>query len=70
MALFNDSDRLRFVNDGQKVTCDMGGGRGIGCVVIHAHGYHAYVRSLTTTGDFAGWEKLVPIDRLFPEITA
>lgn len=70
MPLFTEADRLRWVSDGQNVTCDVGGGRGLQCVVVHAHGLHAYVRSRAKEGsEWYGWEKLVPVDQLFPEVT-
>lgn len=69
MPLFTDSDRLRWVNDGQKVTADIGRGRGLPCVVVKAAGYTALVRSLATSGPYAGWEAWRDVSDLFPEVT-
>lgn len=70
MPLFNESDRLRWVSDGQKVTADVGNGCGLPCVVIKACGNTALIRSLSTKGKWVDWEKWYDIYNLFPEITS
>lgn len=69
MPLFTDADRLKWVSDGQKVTADMGKGRGLDCVVVVAAGYHALVRAVSQVGPYAGWESWRHVDSLFPAIT-
>lgn len=67
MPLFSDADRLRFVNDGQRVTLGLSGGRGLACVVLKAAGDSAYVGPVNPDSEYV--PRWVDVYDLFPEVT-
>ena len=68
MALFSDADRLRWVYTGQKVTADVGKGRGLRCVVVTAAGDMALIRAEDPDGPRGDFQKWYNVSDLFPEL--
>lgn len=70
MALFQESDRLRWVSQGQRVTLVLDDGRGLPCVVRKAAGDMAEVEAENKSGTHGGLCIWVDVWRLFPAIPA
>lgn len=67
MPFFEDRHRLRFVNDGQKVSAPSYNGKGgiVRCVVTKACGTSAYVEAIDPEDNYARW---IEVTELFPEV--